>query len=157
MFARAQASSGHCAIASVSADGFPNATPVGFVFLRGDGSGFYFDPYTKALAENIQANGRVCVMAVNAGKLYWLSALLSGRFNAPPGVRLYGSAGPLRDATAEEIDLLQARIRSTRWLKGNRLLWSGLTSVRELAFTSFRPVEYPVMMDRFWRERDPRG
>ncbi|MHB9119155.1 MAG: pyridoxamine 5'-phosphate oxidase family protein [Burkholderiales bacterium] len=152
IFACAQASSIYCSIASVSTDGLPNVTPVGTVFLRDDCSGFYFDTYTEHLAKNIQANGHVCVMAVNASKFYWLRSLLFGRFASPPGVRLYGAAGPLREAKPEELSLLQARIKSTRWLKGNRLLWSSLTHVRDLAFASFRPVAYPVMMERLWKQ-----
>ncbi len=151
LFARAQASSLHCSLASVSADGVPNVAPIGTVFLRDNSSGFYFDQYTNALAENIQANGRVCVMAVNSSKFYWLRSLLSGRFVSPPGVRLYGTAGPLREATSEELALVRARVSSTRWLKGNRLLWSNFTHVRDLGFSSFRPVVYPVMMEHLWR------
>ncbi|WP_421845170.1 pyridoxamine 5'-phosphate oxidase family protein [Mycobacterium sp.] len=81
--ARAKQSSMHCAIASVDPDGTPHITPVGTVFLRDDRTGFYFDQYTSALARNIEADPRVCLMAVDTGRLFWLRSLLAGRFIAP--------------------------------------------------------------------------
>ena len=38
-----------------------------------------------------------------------------------------------------------ARVRPTKWLKGSQLLWSNFTHVRDIEFTPFRPVSYPVM------------
>ncbi|OGB22417.1 MAG: pyridoxamine 5'-phosphate oxidase [Burkholderiales bacterium RIFCSPLOWO2_02_FULL_57_36] len=149
---RGQASKLHCAIASVSPEGMPNVTPVGTVFLRNDQTGFYFDKYTSNLAKNIEANPQVCLMAVNANKFFWLRSLFIGRFASPPGVRLYGSVGPLRPATPEELQRIQARVGRMLWLKGGRLLWSGFTHVRDISFTSFRPVSYPAMMEHLWQE-----
>jgi uncharacterized protein len=144
--ARGQASSIYCSIASVSPDGTPNVTPVGTVFLRDDLTGYYFDQYTSSLARNIEANRNVCVMAVNSGAWFWFKSFLHGRFASPPGVRLYGKAGSLRAATPEELRLIQARVRPTKWLKGSRQLWSDFSQVRDICFTSFRPVSYPKMM-----------
>lgn len=149
---RGQASMLHCSIASVNPEGMPNVTPVGTVFLRENQSGFYFDTHTSALAQNIEGNPHICLMAVNANKFFWLKSFLVGRFIAPPGVRLYGTVGPLRPATAEELASIARRLRPTRWLKGSRLLWSDFTHVRDIAFTSFRPVAYPAMMENLWRK-----
>ena len=66
-----------------------------------------------------------------------------GQIVAPPGVRLYGKADPLRPATEHEIELIEARVRPTRWLKGSHMLWSGFTHVRDITFDSFRPVTHP--------------
>lgn len=147
---RGQRSKIHCAIASVDPQGMPNVTPVGTVFLRDDQTGFYFDKYTSLLAENLASNPNICLMAVDAGKLFWLRALLRGKFAAPPGVRLYGTVSALRPASAEELELIRRRVAPVRRLKGARLLWSELTQVRDIRFTSFRPVVYPVMMDDLW-------
>lgn len=146
-----QASSIYCSIASVGADGMPNITPVGTVFLRDNFTAYYFDQYTSALAENVEANPNICLMSVNSGFWFWFKSLWIGRFIAPPGVRLYGKASALRPATKEEIELVEARVRPTRWLKGSRILWSDFTHVRDITFTSFRPVTYPKMVERLWR------
>ena len=147
---RGQAAMLHCAIASVSPDGTPSITPVGTVFLRDDQTGFYFDQYTNLLSQNLATNPSVCVMAVNSSRLFWLRSLLIGRFVSPPGVRLYGTVGALRPATPEELQQVQRRVRPTRWLKGNRLLWSDFSQVRDIHFSAFRPVAYPSMMERLW-------
>lgn len=147
---RGQRSTIYCSIASVTPDGTPHVTPIGTVFLRDDLTGYYFDHYTSALATNLDINPNVCVMAVDAGRWFWLKSFWLGRFVAPPGVRLYGEAGKLRPASSEEARLIQARVRSTRWLKGGRLLWSGFTHVRDIKFKSFRPITYPKMMDGLW-------
>lgn len=145
-----QKSTLYCAIASVNADGTPNVTPVGTVFLRDDMTGYYFEHYSKALSDNLDHHPHVCVMAVNAGKWFWARSLFSGRFASPPGVRLYGKAGAVRPATSQELKLIQARVRPSLWLKGARMLWSDFSHVRDIEFTSFRPVTYPVMMDGLW-------
>lgn len=148
-----QKSTLHCAIASVDADGMPNVTPVGTVFLRDDMTGYYFEHYSKALSDNLDRHPQVCVMAVNAGKWFWAKSLFSGRFATPPGVRLYGRAGAVRPASPQELQLIQDRVRPSRWLKGVRMLWSDFSHVRDIEFTSFRPVTYPVMMDGLWSDK----
>ncbi|MBL8297714.1 MAG: pyridoxamine 5'-phosphate oxidase family protein [Rhodanobacteraceae bacterium] len=147
---RGQASTIYCSIATINPDGTPNVTPIGTVFLRGDCTGYYFDQYATALARNLDMNPNVCVMAVNASRAYWVRSLFLGRFLTPPGVRLYGLAQPRRKATQAEISAVEARVRPTKWLKGSRMLWSDFTYVRDIRFTSFRPVSYPAMMDGLW-------
>ncbi len=147
---RGQRSTIYCSIASINSDGTPNITPIGTVFLRNDKTGYFFDHYTTSLAENLDGDPRLCLSAVDAGKLFWLRSFLKGRFISPPGVRLYGEASPLREATPEEIKLIEARVRPTKWLKGSRLLWTNFTHVRDIEFTQYRPITYPVMMDGLW-------
>lgn len=148
-----QASSIYCSIATVSPDNTPHITPVGTVFLRDDQTGYFFDHYAETLGENIDRNPDVCIMAVNAGRFFWFRSLLKGRFVAPPGVRLYGKAGPVREATPEEIEKIENRVKPSRWMKGARLLWTDFTHVRDVDFSSYKPVTYPVMMDGMWQER----
>lgn len=140
-------SSMHCAIASVDGDGSPHVTPIGFVFLREDGSLYYFEQYAKALPANIARNKNVCVMAVNGGRPFWLRALLVGKFAAHPGVRLHGQAGESRPARPDELDALRKRIGLARLLKGGKLIWSGLQTVRDVRITGVSPVVYPRMME----------
>ena len=148
---RGQASSLYCSIASVGEDGMPTVAPIGTVFLGSGPHGIFFDRYTSELSKNIDTNGKVCLLAVNSAKWFWLKSFLLGRFVSPPGVRLYGTAGPLREATRDELAKIEERVRSTKWLKGTQLIWSSFTHVRDLEFTSFRPVSYPAMMERLWQ------
>ena len=147
-----QASTVYCSIATVNPDGTPHITPVGTVFLRNDQSGYFFDHYAEALGKNIDQNPNVCIMAVNAGRFFWLRSLLKGRFVAPPGVRLYGKVGRMREATSEEIEKIVKRVKPSQWMKGARLLWSDFTHVRDIEFTHYKPITYPVMMDGMWPE-----
>ncbi|RMI27876.1 pyridoxamine 5'-phosphate oxidase family protein [Nocardia stercoris] len=148
--ARARRSTGHLTVASVDPDGMPTVTPIGTVFLRDDHTGYYFDQYTSALTRNLDADPRFCLMAVDSGSLFWLRSLLVGRFVAAPGVRLYGTAGPRRPATDAELGEVRRRVRPALRLRGGRMLWSDFSHVRDLTFTGFRPVRYPVMMDQLW-------
>jgi len=150
--AKGQASTIYCSIASIDPDGIPNVTPIGTVFLRDNLTGYYFDHYTSALARNLDANPNLCLMAVNSSIWFWLKSFWRGNFISPPGVRLYGKAGALRPATPEEIALIEARVKPTKFLKGSRILWSGFTHVRDIVFTSFRPVTYPKMVEGLWHE-----
>ncbi len=147
---KGQASTIYCSIASINADGTPNVTPIGTVFLTDKQSGYYFDHYSNALAKNLDANPNVCLMAVNAGFWFWLRSFLIGRFVSPPGVRLYGTVGALRPATAQEIKKMKRRVLPTKWLKGSRMLWTDFTHVRDIQFTRYRPITYPKMMDGLW-------
>lgn len=86
-------------------------------------------------------------MAVHSGLGFWLRSLIQGRFVAHPGVRLYGEAGSPRPASAAELKALERRIGGARWFKGSRLIWSGLTTVRDIRITGVAPVRYPRMME----------
>jgi uncharacterized protein len=149
-FRRAQASSFHCTIASVDADGLPTITPIGTLFLREDCTGYFFDAHTSALGRNVARDARVCVAAVDARRGFWFRSLLLGRSIAPPGVRLYGTVNTARPATAAERAAVARRTRMTRGLRGHRLLWRHFESVRGIHFDAFRPVRYPAMMDGMW-------
>jgi uncharacterized pyridoxamine 5'-phosphate oxidase family protein len=147
-----QKSSIHCSVASVDSNGLPNVTPIGTVFLRDNATGYYFDTFTSQLAKNIETNPNICLMAVDTKSSYWFKSLLKGRFATPPGVRLYGTVGELREATAAEKQTIEKRIKPTRWMKGSQLIWSDFTHVRDIQFTHFRPVQYPKMMAHLWND-----
>ncbi|GAA6134451.1 hypothetical protein NBRC116188_12400 [Oceaniserpentilla sp. 4NH20-0058] len=147
---QAQKSNMHCAIASVDENGIPNITPIGTVFLRDDQSAYFFDSFTSQLASNVQHNPNVCLSAVNSSTMYWLKSFFKGRFSSAPGVRLYGTMGPLRAATQEELTAVAKRIKPKKLFKGSKLIWSDFTHVRDIKFTEFRPVQYPKMMEGLW-------
>lgn len=141
----------HCAIAATDPDGAPTVAPIGTVFLRDDTTGFYFDQYAEALGRNLDRDPRVCLLAVDGRGLFWFRALLTARFPSPPGVRLYGTAGPRRAATEDELRQVRARVRIPARLAGGRLLWSDFSHVRDISFTDYRPVRYPHMMSHLWQ------
>lgn len=95
-------------------------------------------------------------MAVDTGRLFWLRSLMTGRFIAPPAVRLYGTVSALRPATSPELEHVRQSVRATQRLKGGRMLWSDFSKVRDVAFNGFRPVRYPVMMSHLWDNVAPR-
>ena len=133
-------SSLHFAIASVNANGEPHVSPIGSLILREPGVGIFFEKFTTGLPRNLKTNNKVCVLAVNTGRLFWLRSLIAGRFASPPGVRMNGTVGEARKATDEEIRLFQRRVQIASLTKGHRLLWSDMTTVREIHFTSIEPL-----------------
>jgi len=149
---RAQSSSLHCAIASIGADGQPHVTPIGSVMLGEPGHGVYLDVLNVELGRNIDRDPRITVMAVDSGRRTWLSALLRGRFDTPPGVRLLGTAGPARPLTGSERDRFRRRVRFALRTKGGAQLWGrdGNYSARDLVITEVVPVRIPRMTTDLW-------
>lgn len=139
-------SSVHYAIASVDADGNPHVTPIGTVILREQpGQGLFFQQFTTALPANLASNAKVCVLAVNSGRLFWLRSLLSGKFPSAPAVRLYGTVGPLRKATDEEVRLWKRRVWPAAFTRGYHKIWANMTMVREFDFTEVKPMRIAIM------------
>ena len=136
----------HCAIATVDADGNPHVTPIGHIFLHDDMSGYYFDQYSQTMPKNFEHSRKICLLAVNSSRWFWLKSLFNAKFNALPGVRLFGEVGDKRDATPAEIAALHDATKIAHPFKGYDLLWKNLDKVRDIQFTDFKPVAYPVMM-----------
>lgn len=151
VFKEAQASSRHCAIATVREDGAPHMTPIGSLFLRDDLTGYYFEEYSRGIPRDLERNRQVCVMAVNSGWKYWFKSVFAGSFATAPGIRLYGVAGDLREATEEEIASWQKRVKIARNMKGYDLIWKNLKQVREIRFHSFEPVTAGRMTQHLWK------
>lgn len=154
LFRRGFRSSMHCAIATVGDDGGPHVTPIGSVILTDPGQGIFFDIFTSQLASNLDNDPRVCVLAVNSGRTFWLKSMVKGRFERPPALRLVGTVGPRRRATTEEQHRWLRRTRLTRWLPGYALLWSNLDHVRDLTFHTTVPVDMGPMTPRSPNEVD---
>ncbi|MCG8349613.1 MAG: pyridoxamine 5'-phosphate oxidase family protein [Chloroflexales bacterium] len=152
VFSAARRSTMHYAIASVNADGTPHISPIGSVFLTEPGRGFYFELFTRGLPQNVQRNQRICVMAVNAGRFFWLRSLFSGRFAEPPAIRLLGYAGERRKANAAEQALWQRQVAPLKFLKGYDLLWRRVEYVRELFFDGYALVRLGAMTKELWTE-----
>jgi hypothetical protein len=128
-------------MATVNEDGSPDVTPIGSLILREDTSGFFFDEFCGRSRENLDRDPRVCFLAVNAQRPFWLKSLIIGKFSAPPAVRLTGVVKELREATPEEIAAWQSRVNFARGTSGYKIMWNQMHLVREVHFDSFEPVD----------------
>jgi hypothetical protein len=145
VFRRAFRSSFHYAIATIGEDGAPHITPIGSVLFNDTGRGIFFDIFSSQLSQNLDRDPRVCVMAVDSAKSFWLASLVRGRFTAPPALRLTGTVGPRRPSTPIEQQRWLRRVRPLRRLRGHQLLWGDLTQVRDLTFHTALPVHLGTM------------
>lgn len=145
LFRRAFQTSMHYSIASVNEDGQPHITPIGSLILDTPGHGYFFEEFTWRLPRHGQANPKICVLAVNSSRWFWLRSLLAGRFSEPPAIRLYGRLGEARPATEQEIARWQRRVRLTRFTRGYATLWKEMGRVRDIEFTDRVPVHIGEM------------
>lgn len=136
----------HVSIASVNKNGAPAITPIGTLFLNDNQTGFYFEKFSSGLTSNIEKNNKVCVLAVNSSKFFWLRSLFYGKFKKHPALKLHGELGQKRKATKEEIYALSRRMRATKRLKGNHYLWKNMEFVREVKFKDVEQIKLGKMM-----------
>lgn len=152
LFAAAFTTSFHCAIATVGADGEPHVTPIGSVMLTEPGKGIYFEEFPSRLPHNLRHDPRVSILAVNSSRLFWLRTLFTGRFPAPPAVRLHGRVvGEPREASQAELTRWHRRVRRLRRLRGYGLLWGRLRRVRDLEFDAADPVRVGPLTAGLWK------
>lgn len=147
LFRESFSSSFHYAISTVTSNGEPHVTPIGSLILGAPGHGIYFEEFPSRLPSNLERNPKLCVLAVNSSRWYWLKSLLRGRFGQMPAVRLHGKAGKTREATDKEIALWQKRVRAVRFTKGHSLMWRSMRTVREIEFTRIEPVRIGRMTE----------
>jgi len=145
LFNKSFASSFHYAIATVAEDGSPHVTPIGSLILGSPGHGVYFEEFPRRLPGNLSNNRRLCVLAVNSSRWFWLTSLIRGRFPVMPALRLLGVAGEVRAATPDEMALWQKRVRLVRFTKGHAKIWRNMRTVREVRFTGIEPVHIGEM------------
>ena len=135
----------HVSIASVTSDNIPTVTPIGSLFLNNDQTGFYFEKYPTKLPMYSKINKKICVLAVNSNRWFWINSLFKGRFNSYPGIKLYGKLGEKRKATEIDIKRLNRRMKMTKGMKGHRYLWGSMTMVREIEFTKAEQINLGEM------------
>lgn len=150
VFRQIRTSSVYFSLATVSESGEPYVSPIGSLILCRDKKGYYFDKFFNKTAKNVTNNPRVCILAVNNGKWFWLRSLFQGRFPTPPGLRLMGTVSSQREATPDEIAKWQKIIKPLRFFKGYKLLWRDMKYVREITFDSFEPVKTGEMTKDLW-------
>ena len=135
----------HVAVATADTDGQPHVTPIGSFFLNRDRfSGFYFEIFTRNIPKNAATNPKVCIMAVNSGRWYWLKSLIFGKFATPPMTKIYGTLGERRPATPAEIERGNRRLGRMKVLPGGKKLFGNMGFVREIHFHAFEEARLPV-------------
>lgn len=137
----------HVSLASVDKEGYPTVTPIGSLFLNSNQNGFYFEKFPTKLPENSIDHKNICVLAVNSNTFFWLISLFKGKFNSYPAIKLYGQLGHKRKATDNELKRLNARMRTTKLLKGNKYLWGNMEFVREITFTKAEKINLGKMTE----------
>ena len=137
----------HVSLASVDKEGNPTVTPIGSLFLNSNQTGFYFEKFPTKLPENSKDHKNICILGVNSSIFFWLTSLFNEKFNSQPAIKLYGQLGDKRKATDIEIKRLNARMRTTKWLKGNHYLWGKMEYVREITFIKAEKINLGKMTE----------
>ena len=145
-------SSFHYAMATVTPDGRPHVTPIGSLILLDPGHAIYFEEFPQHMPRNFESNPDVCVLAVRSGLLFWIMAILRGRFKTPPAIRLHGSVGQCREATAEELALWRKRTHRLRRTKGYGLMWARMHAVRDVNFSRVDGIHCGEMTRQAWAD-----
>ncbi|CAL2076144.1 Pyridoxamine 5'-phosphate oxidase family protein [Tenacibaculum sp. 190524A02b] len=127
-------------IASVNANNEPTVTPIGSLFLNDNQTGFYFEKFAAKLKSNCQTNKKICILAVNNNKWFWIKSLFTGEFSSYPGIKLYGELGEKRKALPKEEQAMQRRVRTAKMLKGHDYLWKEMCQIREIKFTKAEKI-----------------
>jgi len=136
----------HVSIATVNKNNIPSITPIGTLFLNNNQTGFYFEKFSAGLTSNVENNNKVCVLAVNSNRFFWLKSLFYGKFKKHPALKMYGELGIKRKATPIEKQALARRMRFTKSLKGNQYLWSDMQFVREIRFDTVESMKLGKMI-----------
>jgi uncharacterized protein len=144
-FEKSRQSSRFFTFATINPDGTPHMAPYASLVLKDDCTGYYSDVFPNRMSRNLKADPRICISSVRMGFGLWLKALFTGRFDGWPGIRLYGKVEPSRKATAEEIDGWRHRVKQYKWMKGYKLLWADVRTVRDVRFEHFEPVQLGPM------------
>lgn len=150
--ARARSSALHCAIASTMPDGSAHVSPIGSVSLGEPGCGTYLDVFNAQLGRNLDHDPRLTILAVDSRKVMWVRALLRGRFETPPGLRLRATAGPTRPATEGEVDRFRRAVKPAVLTKGGQAMWGRPEALqaRDLVISEIVPVRIGTMTRNVW-------
>ena len=145
-FSKSFGSSLHVAISSIAQDGEPTNTPIGSLFLHKEQiSGFYFEKFPRKLPKYATDDNRICILAVQSSKWFWIKSLLRSHFPSYPAVKLYGKLGLRRPATSSELRALERRMRYLRFTIGYHYLWDDMTFVREVRFYRAEKIDLGKM------------
>ena len=150
LFKKSFGSSLHFSVASIDQDGNPHVTPIGSFILGEPGKAIYFEEFTRKMPANCEGQNKICVLAVNSNRLFWVKSLFLGKFVDPPAVRLYGTVGSKRNATETEIKLWRKRVRVFSLTKGHKIMWQNMKTVREVEFNRCEQINIGRMTKHAW-------
>jgi hypothetical protein len=136
----------YCIFGTVDEDGSPRMAPYSSLILGKDRQGFYFDEFSSHLSRNLDRHQKIGVLLLTTKKWFWMKAVLSGRFNHAPGIRLMGTVGEKRAATDREIDAFKKPLRSLKVFRGYQPLWGIMKHGRDIHFDSFETVKCGSMV-----------
>lgn len=147
-FLRCQKSSGGVIqVASVDQKGIPNMTPIGSLFLIEDSQAFFCNRFPKNLNENLETNDKICVIAMNGSKWFWMKSLFKGKFKTCPGIKLYGRISRRREISPAEKLRWENLVKPFRFLKGHALLWKDMAYASDIQFDSYEYLKAGKMTD----------
>ena len=135
----------YCSVATVRADGMPHVSPIGSVVLTDHQRGWFFQKFTKNIPKNAVQCEYATIMAVNAGRWFWLKSLFKGGFKSPPAMRLQVKLGALRSGDDTEIEKFQRRVSLFKRTRGYDLMWKDMSQVREFEIIGYEPVYIGAM------------
>ncbi len=138
----------HVVFASVDENNNPVATPIGTLFFNKDQTGFYFEKFATKLPAGKAHSSTICILAVNSNKFMWIKALFRGYFSKYPGLKLYGQLGERREATADELQRLKRRMKTTKGLQGHTYLWGDMYHIREILFNHVEEINLGKMTQK---------
>lgn len=115
--------------------------PIGSLRLDHAGNGSYLEVFARP----VSPGATISFLAVEINPLAWFKAMLSGRFERPPALRLRGEVGARRASTPEEKEHFQRRVGWLLKTRGGKALWSRPDHVREVRFEAARPVRLGSM------------
>ena len=151
-FRRSRQANSHFVISIVDDQGYPRTIPIGSLMLNRDPSAYFFERFTSSISRYGEPGQRICVLAVNTNRWFWIRSIFKGRFFRPPAIRLYGRLGELREGTPEERDRFQRLVKPVRRTKGYRLMWKDMSRVRELTFERAEGANLGKMTEALWKE-----
>jgi hypothetical protein len=137
----------YCVFATVNEDGSPRMAPYSSLILGENKQGFYFDEFSKHLSKNLERDKKICILLLKSKKWFWMKAVLLGKFEHAPGIRLMGTVGEKRQATIQELNTFKKPLRKLKLFKGYKPLWGVMKYGRDIYFESFEivkcgPMEY---------------
>lgn len=132
-----------CALAVVTEDGVTRVTPIGTVFLTGEGRGFYFEDDPALIPGNLERAEGLAIVAVAGTRESCLGRLMGHGLPCPGALRLKVHAGRRRLATGPDHALWRALTRPGAWLRCR--LKRGMRFVREFTVEGVAPIHLGAM------------
>ena len=131
----------YCVFATVNEDGSPRIAPYSSLILCENKKGFFFDQFAQQMTKNFDRDRKISILLLKTSRWFWVKAVLFGKFDHAPGIRLMGSVGKKREAEVQEIDAFKRSLRMLKSFRGYEPLWGNMKYCRDILFESFETVK----------------